>query len=143
MNIKAPVSTIMSTDLVTVTSEDRLLVAKETFDHYHIHHIPVVEAGKLVGILSKTDLLHFLDFIDKESHEPYLTALRLKNYRVKEIMIREPITVQADTPLQAVLEIFEENIFHALPVMEGQDIRGIVTTHDFIKALLQAKKQLT
>ena len=51
-----PISSIMSTDLHTVRSKDGLHKAKEQFDKYKIHHLPVVDNDKLVGIISLTDL---------------------------------------------------------------------------------------
>ncbi len=144
MDIKAPVSTIMTRDLVTVGPEDKLAEVKKAFESFRIHHILVVdEEEKLVGIISKTDLLHFLDFVDKESNEPYLTELRLKNYRAEEIMVREPFTVSESDTIKAVLEVFKENLFHALPITKAGKLTGIVTTHDVIKALLEKHALLT
>lgn len=142
MDITAPISTIMTTELVTVAPTDRLLEAQKAFDNYRINHLLVVDEERLVGIISKKDLLHFLDFIDKDSNEPYLTDLRLKNYRVEEIMIREPFTVSESDTIKAVLEVFKENLFHALPITKGGKLTGIVTTHDVIKALLEEHRLL-
>jgi len=144
MDIKAPISTIMTSELVTVTPEDRLQAVKDAFDKFRIHHLLVVdEEEKLMGIISKTDLLHFLDFIDKESNEPYLTELRLKNYKAVEIMVKNPFTVSESDTIQAVLEVFKENIFHALPITKAGKLTGIVTTHDIITTLLETHKLLT
>ncbi|MCB0632894.1 MAG: CBS domain-containing protein [Saprospiraceae bacterium] len=143
MDIKAPISTIMTTDLITVNPGDPLAKAKNAFDQFRIHHLLVLDdEEKLVGILSKTDLLYFLDFIDKDSQEPYLTDLRLKNYKVEEIMIKEPFSVSDSDSIKAVLEVFKENLFHALPILKGNKLVGIVTTHDVIKALLENHKLL-
>jgi CBS domain-containing protein len=144
MDIKAPISTIMTSELVTVTPEDRLQAVKDAFDKFRIHHLLVVdEEEKLMGIISKTDLLHFLDFIDKESNEPYLTELRLKNYKAEEIMVKNPFTVSESDTIQAVLEVFKENVFHALPITKAGKLTGIVTTHDIITSLLEHHKLLT
>lgn len=142
MDIKAPISSIMTTDLVTVAPQDKLVEVKKAFDNFRIHHLLVVDEEKLVGIISKTDLLHFLDFIDKDSNEPYLTELRLKNYRAEEIMVREPFTVSENDSIKGVLEVFRENLFHALPITKAGKLTGIVTTHDVIKALLEDHKLL-
>ena len=55
-NPLAPVSTIMTTDLITLSITDNLWAAKELFDKHKIHHIPVVRYRDIVGLLSKTDL---------------------------------------------------------------------------------------
>jgi acetoin utilization protein AcuB len=56
MNAFAPISTIMSSDLVTVNPEDNLLIVKKLFESHTFHHLPVVRFRKIVGIISKTDL---------------------------------------------------------------------------------------
>lgn len=144
MDINAPVSSIMTKELVTVSPKDQLAEVKKAFEGFRIHHVLVVdEEEKLVGIISKADLMHFLDFIDKDSNEPYLTELRLKNYRAEEIMVREPFTVSESDTIKAVLDVFKENLFHALPITKGGKLTGIVTTHDVIKALLEEHELLT
>ena len=140
MNLQAPVSTLMSTDLMTVSSTDKLHVAKDLFGEKNIHHLPVIDDGKLVGILSKTDYLYFIRPLDKESNEPYLNEIRLKNYTIKEAMTSRVISVSPNDSLESALEILTENIFHALPVVNGEKLVGILTTHDILFKLLHPSK---
>ncbi len=112
-------------------------LAKENFDVNLIHHLPVLENEKLVGILSTSDLLHFLRYLDKDSQEPYLNDLRLKNYKVGEIMQKEIVTVDVDDSIRAVLEVFQQNLFRALRVMRNGALAGIVSTHDIINGLIE------
>ena len=142
MNIQDAVSTIMSTDLKTLSPEDKLQDAKDLFGTYSIHHIPVVEDEKVVGILSKLDLMYFLNPIHPESNEKYLNRLRLKNYTVGEAMSKGVVSVKSTDSIQAVLEIFSENLFHAVPVEEEGRLVGIITTHDIIFRLLHPQKQI-
>ena len=67
MNTLAPVSSIMSTELITVNPKDPLIDVKNIFDQNNIHHVPVVRFKKIVGIVSKTDLMYFLKGIRKRS----------------------------------------------------------------------------
>lgn len=53
-----------------------------------------------------------------------------------ELMTREPVSVQTDDTLEELAEIFTENEFHAVPVLEGSRIVGIVSTTDVIKYFL-------
>ncbi|MCB0644425.1 MAG: CBS domain-containing protein, partial [Phaeodactylibacter sp.] len=55
MNLNAPVSTIMTTNLITVNPEDPIQKVNEIFEKNNIHHIPVVRYKDIVGIISKTD----------------------------------------------------------------------------------------
>lgn len=138
MDLKAPIATIMTNQLITVASNDPVRQAKECLDTHRIHHLPVLEDEKLVGILSASDVLHFMRYIDKDSQEPYLNDLRLKNYKVAEIMQKNIVTVNASDSIKSVLEVFNHNLFHALPVMDKENLVGIVTTLDIVKALLDS-----
>lgn len=137
MDLTAPVSTIMTSQLITIGPDDPVKLAKENFDVNLIHHLPVLENEELVGILSTSDLLHFLRYLDKDSQEPYLNDLRLKNYKVGEIMQKEIVTVDVDDSIRAVLEVFQQNLFRALPVMRNGALAGIVSTHDIINGLIE------
>ncbi len=136
MDLTAPVSTIMTSQLITIGTEDQVKLAKENFETNKIHHLPVLKEEELVGMVSTTDLLHFLRYLDKDSQEPYLNDLRLKNYKVGEIMQQELVTVDVEDTIKAVLEVFQQNLFHALPVMKEGKLAGIVSTHDIIKNLV-------
>ena len=143
MNTKAPVSSIMTTKVLTISPDDPVKVAKEIFDLNKNRHLPVLEEEKLVGILSGSDLLHFLRYLDKDSQEPYLNDLRLKNYKVGEIMQTELATVDEEDSILSILEVFSQNVFHALPVTRGDELVGIVTTQDIVKALLKEETEAT
>lgn len=58
MNLKNPVSDIMTRELVTLTPEDDLFMVKELFENHSIHHIPVVHFRNLVGLVSKSDFYY-------------------------------------------------------------------------------------
>jgi len=134
MNIYTPVSEIMSKDLITLTPRDKLTRVKEVFDNHRIHHIPVVEYKKIVGIVSKTDLCTFLKGVTKFSNlDPNTDDMRLRNYLVEDIMTEGLAKVEPTTRISVVLEVFKENLFHAIPVVnELEELVGIVTTYDII-----------
>lgn len=135
MNVFAPVSTIMVTDLVTVNPEATLREVKEIFDNHSFHHIPVVNFRKIVGIVSRTDFDRFVGGL-KRSNES-LDAL--DDTRVEEIMTKGLGKLEPDDRINVALEIFSKNWFHALPVVQNDELVGIVTTQDIIRALLNEK----
>ena len=143
MNLNAPVSTLMTSKIITVAPTDKLQAAKDIFGSHHIHHIPVCDGEELVGILSKTDYLYFIRPLDKDSNEPYLNDIRLKNYTVSEAMTDKVVSISSSDTIATALEIFTENLFHALPVMEGEKLVGILTTHDILFRMLHPRKALT
>jgi len=136
MNLLAPLSSIMSTHLVTVSEHDPIHVVEEIFRTHNIHHIPVLSMGKLTGILSKTDYNLFLqgfpeEMMDKDQLERY----RKRVYNAKDIMTSKIATLEADDNINIALEVFNENRFHAIPITVDGELVGIVTTFDIIKKL--------
>jgi len=136
MNFQAPVSEYMTRQVITVSSEDPLLTVKEIFDQYNIHHIPVLHIRKIEGIISKLDLNLFLRGFSSVEEDQQLDEARLRNYRAKDIMTTKMAKVESTDRMNVVLEVFKINRFHALPVVDNEELVGIVTTHDIIAALI-------
>lgn len=131
MNQLAPVSNIMTKKVITLSPNDNLLNVEHIFNQHKIHHIPVVEEGKLVGMVSKEDYNKSVPFFNVDSHQ-------LQNYLekvlVKEVMIKRVATVSPSERVDVAALIFHENRFHALPVVdEKKAVVGIVTTFDLIE----------
>ena len=135
MNLLAPVTTIMTKNVVTVNEKDNLVKVRELFDTNKFHHIPVVSGRKIVGIISKTDFLHFMRGFTKNDEDRYVNESRLKVYRAEEIMTTGLAKVEASDRVNVVLEVFKENLFHAIPVIDGEELVGIITTFDIIRAV--------
>ena len=137
MNLLASVADIMTKNPVTISPDETLTVASEIFDKYNIHHIPVVFEGELVGMLSKSYLSLFTTKFSDASFTHVLLDVNLQNYTVKSIMSTGLAKLEAYQRINVVLDIFKDNHFHALPVVEGKRVIGIVTTMDIIKHLAQ------
>ena len=136
MNLLQPVSTIMTTELFTVSPNDKLKKAKEIFDAHKIHHIPVVENKKLVGMLSKTDLLYFLRGLVDTKFQKVVDETRLNHYYAKDIMTKGLAKLNPEDRINVVIEVFKANLFHSIPVVsDDNELLGIVTTYDIILAL--------
>lgn len=137
MNLIAPVSTIMTKNVIAVTPDDDLMKVKELFDNYNIHHLPVVKYKEIVGIISKSDFLHFLHGFKGNDLDRFLDETRLKSWKASEIMTKGLAKVDSQEPIRTVLDVFLINRFHAIPVVDNSELVGIVTTYDIIKALAQ------
>ena len=137
-----PVSSIMSTDLVTLSPGDDLWMAKGLFEKHKIHHIPVVRFKDVVGMLSLTDLNLFYRGYSK-GKEAEAEKEHMQETRVDEIMTKQLGKLEPTDQIRTALEVFKLNRFHALPVVEnGDDLIGILTTHDIIVALSKEKIEL-
>lgn len=128
----------MTKSVLTVEVSDSLFNAKETFDKNKIRHLPVIEGGKLVGILSLTDIMR-LSFGDTYGEDQAgVDNVMYDMLSISEVMKADPISVNTSSTIEEAAKIFSANEFHALPVLENGKLAGIVTTTDIIKALLES-----
>ncbi len=137
MNIFAPVSSLMTDyhQLVTVAPEDSLAKVKEIFETHKFHHIPVVNFREIVGLISKTDFEHFMGGASHYDEDRFVNNMRLESTRVSELMTTRLGKVAPDDRINVVLEVFLINRFHALPVIENNELIGIITPFDIMTAL--------
>ncbi|MDX1476806.1 MAG: CBS domain-containing protein [Saprospiraceae bacterium] len=118
-----PLSSIMTTDLVTVHPKDKLSKVRDIFLNTRIHHLPVVDdAGDLVGLLTTYDLFRLERTLDEYHAIP-----------VDHVMTRRLAKLEPHQKIGVAAEIFLENLFHAVPIVEGNKLVGIVTTFDVLK----------
>lgn len=135
MNLLSPISTIMTKNLVTISPSDPLTKVKEIFDEHNIHHIPVVRYKQIVGIISKTDFSYFLWGYTNNEMTDSLTNNRLKTWEAEDIMSTKLATLESTDAIRTALEVFKMNRFHALPVVDNNELVGILTPLDIVLAL--------
>ncbi|MBL7781713.1 MAG: CBS domain-containing protein [Saprospiraceae bacterium] len=130
MLLDTPIGKLMTEDVIVIEAHDQLRDIVSTFNNHGIRHAPVVQNGRLVGMLSWIDL--------KKLPVSDADGIMTNNGKIvaSELMSREPVSVQTDDTLEELAEIFTENEFHAVPVLEGSRIVGIVSTTDVIKYFL-------
>ena len=143
MNILQPVSTIMTADLITAMPTDKLEVIKTIFDDNNIHHIPIVRHLDIVGMISKSDFLHYLHGFRNNEGDDILEATRLSAWKAEDIMTTKLAKVEVNDPIRTALEVFKINRFHAIPVMDDKKLAGIVTTYDIISAVASEPIELS
>ena len=123
------VKEIMTTDVITTTSDIDVVYAFEKLMKYKISSLPVVEDDKLVGIITATDVGHNL-ILDKYE----------LGTSVEEIMIRSVITISPDDTLETVIKVMKDSvsssgILNQLPVVEDGKLVGIISDGDIIQLL--------
>ena len=125
-----PASRIMTQEPITIGPLQPVVDARALFDRHALHHLPVVEDGKLVGILSATDMLKFF-MLDPD-------AAVLNSILVRQAMQVEPVVLPSTSNLRDAAEKLSAGSFHALPVVEPDlTLVGIVTSSDLIDHLLK------
>ncbi len=135
MRRNEPVTHIMTKEPLTAHLGHKLSEAQAIMAEHGFHHMPVVNGKKLVGMLSSTDLLRVTyDY----GANPGANDAVLDNTRsIADVMQPGPLSVSSKATVRDVAEIFSKNWFHALPVVDGDELVGIVTTTDVMKYLLE------
>ena len=124
---------VMTARLVTVEIDDSLEVVKEIFDSVKFHHLLVVEAGKLCGVISDRDLLRALSPYIGTPSETARDAATLKK-RVHQIMTRKPVTLPPEATIGDAVKVFLENHVSCIPVVDATfKPIGIVSWRDLLK----------
>lgn len=139
MNLLAPISSIMTKNVRTVDADDSLTVVEELLNDLGIHHVPVLDEGKLVGIISKTDFLLFRRGFFETGIEEKFDKFRLRNHTARDIMTRGLAKLAPTDKINVALEVFKKNTLHALLITEKDKLVGIITTHDIIARLAEDK----
>lgn len=136
MKKRTPISAIMTSDVITLTLTDNLLDAEKLFKANRIRHIPVVNGDQIVGLLSYTDLLRisFADAIDEDESDVDTVVYNM--FTIGQVMAKNLVSVTPKATIKEVAEILSKKEFHALPVVEGRRLLGIVTTTDLINYLI-------
>lgn len=123
------VKDIMTTDVITTTSDIDVVYAFEKLMKHKISSLPVVEDDKLIGIITATDVGHNL-ILDKYE----------LGTSVDEIMIRSVITISPDDSLESAIKMMNEcvsssGILNQLPVVEDGKLVGIISDGDIIQEI--------
>ena len=126
----------MSKDVITVEPEDSMQQAISLMKEHKIRMLPVLQRGKLVGVVSDTDLKRASasDATMLDVHEMLYLISKIK---IKDIMATEPFTVSPDFTVEETAEILMEHKISGVPVVEeGGKVVGVITRDDLFKVLI-------
>jgi acetoin utilization protein AcuB len=134
MNADRTIREIMTTSLVTVSPDKPATDIQEIFRKNEFHHIPVVEKGeRLVGIISKEDLYKVASLLALQARGSNHTGNEYGQLTAADLMTKYPIALDPEDTIGLAADIFLANKFHALPIVEDEQLVGLVTTHDLLK----------
>ncbi|KAF2336421.1 CBS domain-containing protein [Flavobacterium daemonense] len=136
MKKREPISHIMTKTVVTANEKDDLKTVVEKLKKNTIRHIPIVKGKEVVGIISRTDINRLTFGALFEGQDGADEAI-LDMLSISQVMTSKPRTVPSDMIIRDLAEIFAKEDFHALPVVDHDELKGIVTTTDVIKYLLE------
>jgi CBS domain-containing protein len=120
------VGQFMSTDVFTVKPDDLIDLAASVMDWRHIRHVPVEDQeGRFVGLVTHRGLLRMMISRGNSNHDPVT---------VREIMVTDPVVISPSTSSLEAIEMMRSHRVGCLPVVESDQLVGIVTSYDFLEA---------
>ena len=129
------VNEIMATKVSTLGRNDTLDLADEIMTMSRIRHLPVVDGGRVVGVVSQRDLFRSALAVALGYGERAQKIL-LKSLNVKEVMSEPAITIGANGTVKEAARQMIEHKIGCLPVVEGYTLVGIVTETDILRYVL-------
>jgi len=127
---------IMTSEVTTLDRNDSLQLAKDIMTLGRVRHFPVVEDGKVVGVVSQRDLYKAsLGSVMKYGEKAQRSFL--EGIAIKEVMSDPPITIAPHATVQEAARLMMEKKIGCLPVLEGPKLVGLVTETDMLKLVAE------
>lgn len=127
----------MTTDLRTMAPDSSLFDAKGLMGACKIRHLPIVHEGRVVGLLSQTDVLHASAMIG-ESIDSAMYHKQMETERVDSHMSKYVIEVDPDTPIEDAATIMRDKKIGCVIVTDGTELVGILTQTDLFDILVRS-----
>jgi len=124
------VADIMTTNVVSISSNTSLAEARRILDAHRLRRLPVIDRGKLVGVVSK-DALDRMGPSQLTTFSVHELGYLVNKITVKEVMRREVVTVTPDATIEKAVALAQSNRVGILVVLEGDKVVGVTTTNDF------------
>jgi tRNA nucleotidyltransferase (CCA-adding enzyme) len=120
------VSDLMTQDVISVEADEPLAVAQLLWSRYHLQHLPVMDGGRPVGVLSRAEALAALKRADENE------------IVVRDLMVMQSEQVRPGTPLRHAATLMLKHQIRSLAVMdEGGQLVGVLTDEDLLRFALE------
>ena len=126
----------MTSNVLTVNSSQPIVEVEQIMRENRIRQVPVVDNGKLVGIISREDLFRAIPSIFDPSISPEALD-QAGRFNAEDVMTRSPMTVEPSTPLEQAALLMRTHKIGALPVMQDEELAGIITETNIFDAFLE------
>ena len=123
---------IMPEKMVTVSAGDTLSTVEDIMTLGRVRHMPVTQAGKLVGVVSERDLLRAslstLSSFGADQRRAFLQAVE-----IARVMSTPAITIDPEATVEAAARIMADEKIGCLPVVQGERLLGLITETDLLR----------
>jgi len=126
----------MTANPFTISPDQTIPDAHELMEQHGVKRLPVVKNGKLVGLVTKEDILRATPSKATTFSIGELTYL-LSKMKISQIMTKDIITISQDALLEEAATLMRDNDVGALPVVDGDKLVGIITESDIFDAFIQ------
>ncbi|SMF16306.1 CBS domain-containing protein [Pseudobacteriovorax antillogorgiicola] len=118
----------MKIKVFTVSPYDSISHAHNLMKQNNFRHLLVTDGGKLLGVISDRDIMQVAD-VDEHGvlHTPHKT--------IDDIMTANPVTISTKTTVAEMCKLMIDKHIDCLPVVEGDKIKGLVTSYDLLRLL--------
>ena len=144
----------MTSPVVSAQPDSPVLEIVQLMIDNHISALPIVARdGKLVGLVSEGDLIRRSELGSRDYTSWWLSAIggkivlaeefvRSHGMRAADVMTRDVVTIDEDTPVGKIAETLEKNKIKRVPVMAGDMLVGIVSRANLLQALAASHERL-
>lgn len=132
---KPVIDLVMTRNPITISSTDSIRVAVDRMQEKKCRRLPVVDNGKLVGMVTDRDLRRATNS-PLVLRERWYDDFMLDHIPVRACMTEHPVTVTPQTPIVEAAKIIRDHKFGGLPVLDGDKLVGIVTETDLMNYLI-------
>lgn len=134
---RTPITKVMSADLTTIQRGQHISEAYEIFKNAPFHHLPVLDGGAPVGVLSSTDILRLAYDVDG-TDERTLKVFLDSQFTIEDAMTPDPSSLPDSAMAKDAAELMSDGAIHSVIVLdESGGVAGIVTTTDLVRFLLE------
>lgn len=126
----------MSESPITVDPGDTVGAAIGTLFKWQIHELPVVQEGRLVGIITDRDLRQVSPSYPVGQDQPEVQTY-LQTLKVSSCMTPAPVVVEPDLPLVEAVKLMRQNRIDSLPVVEHDKLVGLISISDVLDVFIE------
>ena len=127
MKHRDPLSHVITTNLKSVQISQKMSEVHRLVVENQIHHVPVVDGRKLVGMISTTDIIRL-----------NITVSNADDWAIEKVMKKNLVTIEINDTVRKAAHLLSDGMFHSLPVIDkDNNLIGIITSTDLIRYLAE------
>lgn len=130
----------MNSHVITVSGSSTLPDAYWLMLENDVRRLPVVEDGILVGIVTMEDLRR-MDPIEAAGYDIIRISNMLAKLPIRQLMTKNPKTIAPTESLVKAAQLMLRNKISTLPVLDGDELVGIITERDIFRAFVESEEQ--